>query len=116
APALIFDVEGTLVDCVEQTLESWRETLADFGLAVSTKQLQALSGMDGEDMLDTLLQSSKARALKHEILAKQGVRYREKFLRTVRPFPGIRPLFESIKELDRHIGLATTCQPDELSY
>jgi beta-phosphoglucomutase-like phosphatase (HAD superfamily) len=33
--ALIFDVEGTLVDCVCQTLESWRETLADFGLTFS---------------------------------------------------------------------------------
>lgn len=34
----------------------------------------------------------------------------------MRPFSGIRPLFERIKELDRQIGLATTCQPDELSY
>jgi hypothetical protein len=32
APALISTSRGTLVDCVDQTLESWRETLADFGL------------------------------------------------------------------------------------
>jgi phosphoglycolate phosphatase-like HAD superfamily hydrolase len=116
APALIFDVEGTLVDCVEQTLESWRETLADFGLNFSIKQLHPYSGMHGAEMLDHLLRSSKASRLKHEILAEQGARYRKKFLRTVRPFPGVRALFESIKELDRPIGLATTCQPDELSY
>ena len=67
-------------------------------------------------MLDTLLRGGKALALKQEILAEQRSRYREKFLRMVQPFPGIRPLFESIKDMGRLIGLATTCQPDELSY
>lgn len=116
APALILDVEGTLVDCVEQTLASWRETLADFGLGVSIEQLHPLSGMDGAEMLDRLLQGSKALALKQEILTEQGRRYREKFLPTVRPLPGIRSLFEGTKELGWRIGLATTCQPDELAH
>src|SRR5437879_2573417 len=60
APVLIFDVEGTLVDCVAQTLESWRETLADFGLRFSLEQLHGYSGMDGGEMLDSLLAGSKA--------------------------------------------------------
>jgi phosphoglycolate phosphatase-like HAD superfamily hydrolase len=72
--------------------------------------------MHGAEMLNHLLRGGKTLELKREILAEQGARYREKFLRTVLPFPGVRPLFENIKELDRHIGLATTCQPDELSY
>ena len=111
---LIFDVEGTLVDCVAQTLESWRETLADFGLSFSTGQLHVYSGMDGGEMLDLLLRGSKAHTLKDEILKEQGVRYREKFLPTVAPLPGIRPLFANARELGWRIGLATTCQPDEL--
>jgi phosphoglycolate phosphatase-like HAD superfamily hydrolase len=111
---LIFDVEGTLVDCVDQTLESWRETLADFGLNFSIEQLHPYSGMDGSEMLDVLLQDSKARNLKREILREQGARYREKFLPTVAAFPGIRSLFEYVKEVGWRVGLATTCQPDEL--
>ena len=114
--ALIFDVEGTLVDCVYQTLESWRETLADFGLTFSVEQLHPYLGMDGGEMLDFLLRDSKARGLKQEILSEQGVRYREKFLPTVAAFPGIRSLFGSVRELGWRIGLATTCQPDELQH
>ena len=30
----IFDVEGTLIDCVPQDLMSFQEALADFGMTV----------------------------------------------------------------------------------
>ena len=76
----IFDVEGTLIDCVAQTLESWRETLVDFGLQFSIEELHPFSGMDSGEMLDALLAGSKAIDLKQEILEEQGERYRNKFL------------------------------------
>src|SRR5438045_9309515 len=38
--ALIFDVEGTLIDCVPQTLACWHRTLLDFGYAFTEAQLQ----------------------------------------------------------------------------
>ena len=55
--AYIFDVEGTLVDCAPQTLQCWHETLASFGLPVPMVSLQRLSGMDGDEMLATLVPS-----------------------------------------------------------
>ena len=114
APVVIFDVEGTLVDCVGQTLESWRETLADFGLNFSIEQLHRFSGMDSGEMLDALLARSKAIALKEEILNEQGKRYRDKFLPNVAAIPGVQPLFARLCKLGCRLALATTCQPDEL--
>jgi phosphoglycolate phosphatase-like HAD superfamily hydrolase len=116
APAMIFDVEGTLVDCVQHTLESWQETLADFGVSAQIGQLHKYSGMDGGEMLDRLLQDGGAQDLKHEILTEQGIRYRDKFLPTVRPFPGVRAMFEGVRDGGWRIALATTCQPDELEH
>jgi len=111
APALIFDVEGTLVDCVEQTLASWHETLADFGLELSLKQLHRYSGMHGADMLDHLLRGHKARGSKDEILTEQGVRYREKFLRTgaaiLRHPPAVRT-HQGIGSADRSCDYLST--------
>src|ERR1700710_3016551 len=46
--AMIFDVDGTLVDSVPRSLECWRNTLKAFGHDISLSQLQALSGMDGD--------------------------------------------------------------------
>jgi phosphoglycolate phosphatase-like HAD superfamily hydrolase len=113
--AAIFDVEGTLVDCVPQTLESWREALAHFGFDFSTQRLHAFFGMDGGDMLDALLPRRKA-GLKKSILKEQGERYRRKFLSGVTPFRDIKPLFTEIKRNGWRIALATSCQPDELRY
>jgi beta-phosphoglucomutase-like phosphatase (HAD superfamily) len=39
----IFDVEGTLVDCVPQTLKSLREAIERFGHQVPYNTLQLLS-------------------------------------------------------------------------
>jgi phosphoglycolate phosphatase-like HAD superfamily hydrolase len=113
--AYIFDVEGTLIDCVGETLKCWRETLAGFGIAVPAAHLQRLSGMDADEMLATLLPSRDALARK-EILTDQGERYRAAYLPRVRAFAGIRALFTAIKTRGGRIALATDCQSDELRH
>jgi phosphoglycolate phosphatase-like HAD superfamily hydrolase len=111
--AYIFDVEGTLIDCAAESLHCWSETLAGFGVPVSSANLQRLSGMDGDEMLATLLPSLDEGARK-KILTAEGERYRAVYLPRVRAFPGVRPVFEAIKSHGARIALATDCQSDEL--
>ena len=113
--AYIFDVEGTLIDCVAETLRCWSETLAAFGISVPSTHLQRLSGMDGDDMLATLAPSLDERARK-EILNAQGKRYRAAYLPRVRAFPGVRAVFSAIKSTGGRIALATDCQAGELKH
>ena len=47
----IFDVEGTLVDSVQQNLLSLQVCLADFGISVPYELLQLYSGLDGDQTL-----------------------------------------------------------------
>ena len=81
--AYIFDVEGTLIDCVAETLQCRGETLAAFGISVPSGHLQLMSGMDGDEMLATLAPGLDQRARKN-ILAAQGERYRAVYLPRVR--------------------------------
>jgi phosphoglycolate phosphatase-like HAD superfamily hydrolase len=111
--AYIFDVEGTLIDCALQSLQCWHETLASFGLPVPMVSLQRLSGMDGDEMLATLVPSLDESARK-KILTAEGERYRAVYLPQVRAFPGVRAVFTAIKSLGARIALATDCQSDEL--
>jgi phosphoglycolate phosphatase-like HAD superfamily hydrolase len=111
--AYIFDVEGTLIDCVPDILKCWSETLAAFGVSVPTVQLQLMSGMDGDEMLATLVPSLDEHARK-KILTAQGERYRAVYLPQVRAFPGVRAVFTAIKSHGGCIALATDCQSDEL--
>jgi phosphoglycolate phosphatase-like HAD superfamily hydrolase len=111
--AYLFDVEGTLIDCVAEILQCWGETLADFGLHVPSAHLQRLSGMDGDEMLAILAPSLDEHARK-DVLKAQGERYRAVYLPRVRAFPGVRATFAAIKSRGGRIALATDCKDDEL--
>jgi len=113
--AYIFDVEGTLIDCVTEILQCWRETLAGFGIPVTSAHLQLLSGMDGDEMLATLIPDLDHHARK-KILRAQGERYRAIYLPQVRAFRGVRAVFTAIKSRGERIALATDCQKDELKH
>jgi phosphoglycolate phosphatase-like HAD superfamily hydrolase len=111
--AYIFDVEGTLIDCVPDVLKCWSETLAGFGVSVPAADLQRLSGMDGDEMLAILAPSLDQHARK-KIVTAEGERYRAVYLPRVRAFPGVRAVFAAIKSHGGSIALATDCQSDEL--
>src|SRR5258708_36447026 len=111
--AYIVDVEGTLIDCVPDILKCWSETLAASGVSVPTADLQLMSGMDGDEMLATLVPSLDEHARK-KLLTAQGERYRAIYLPQVRASPGVRAAFTAIKSHGGRIALATDCQSDEL--
>ena len=111
--AVIFDVEGTLVNCVALVLESWRNTLAEAGLALTSRQLQPYSGMDGREMLDHLLPQASPRQKRH-LLDAQGERYRRAYLGLAQPFERVESLFIALRRRRLLLGIATTCKRDEL--
>jgi HAD superfamily hydrolase (TIGR01509 family) len=112
--AALFDVEGTLVDTVALQLESWRETLNEAGYSFTHLDLQPFSGMDGQWMLDQLLPEEPL-DIKEYLLKTQGESYRRDFLPRAQPFPEVRLLFEALKQRDVLIGIATTCQKEQLA-
>jgi HAD superfamily hydrolase (TIGR01549 family) len=112
--ASIFDVEGTLIDCVPLQLECWRTTFQAAGHSFTFADLQPFSGMDGLWMLDNLL-PEEPQETKKRLVKAQGESYRDDFLCRAQPFPAVRELFETLKRQGVLIGIATTCQKDELA-
>jgi beta-phosphoglucomutase-like phosphatase (HAD superfamily) len=85
--AVIFDVEGTLVDAVPLSLLCWQETLEDHGFAVSRSVLQCLSGMDGQDMLARIA-PGLSRNGREQLIAAQGNSFKSRYLERVQPLRG----------------------------
>jgi len=112
--AVVFDIEGTLVDCLSLTLESWRQILQEAGYQVSHQDLQPWFGMDGMWMLNRLLPRESSQT-KECLVKAQGERYRRQFLQRAQPFAGVRNLFATLKQDRVLIGIATTCQKEELA-
>jgi HAD superfamily hydrolase (TIGR01509 family) len=48
--ALVFDLDGTLVDTVETRIRAWLATFDEFGIAVTRSQVAPLIGIDGRQL------------------------------------------------------------------
>jgi HAD superfamily hydrolase (TIGR01509 family) len=113
---VMFDVEGTLVDCVPQTLECWQRTFAEFGFEYSITRLQHYSGCDPDDMIKALLRGPERTRLASILKKRQGKRYRSEYLPWVEAFPGVRALFEALAAAGCARSLVTSCAKDELDH
>jgi HAD superfamily hydrolase (TIGR01549 family) len=109
----IFDVEGTLVDCVPQTLLSLQQALADAGVIVPYETLQLYSGLDGDQTLQLVAPDLDAGERKR-VMRAQGKLYEAKYLKGVRAFHGVRGVFEALRSSGGRIALATDCKGPEL--
>ena len=69
AQVVIFDVEGTLIDCATQMIDCWEDTFTKAGHRISRDELQLYSGMDGDEMLQALMPGLSATTRKALIVA-----------------------------------------------
>ena len=68
APALIFDLDGTLVDSVYQHVLAWHEALQEAGIELSVWRIHRRIGMSGGLLTRALLRET-GRALDEALLA-----------------------------------------------
>lgn len=115
ADVFVFDVEGTLVDAMMPTLRCWRESLAGFGHDVSLAEIHRYAGMDSDDMLAKLLPGANKNE-RHEMIEKEGARFREDYLAHIPALPGARALLQDLKRSGRKVALATDCARDQLTH
>src|SRR5947208_11656311 len=108
----IFDVEGTLVDCVRQNLLSLQESLANFGATVPYEILQLYSGLDGDETLQLIAPAMSAEERKTVLEAEEKI-YNGKYLAMAKPFAGVRDVLEAIAKAGGRIALATDCKSPE---
>jgi HAD superfamily hydrolase (TIGR01549 family) len=109
----IFDVEGTLVDCVPQTIFSLQMSLADLGLTVPYETLQLYVGLDGNQALQ-LLAPGIDDSTRKKVLTNRASRYRETYLSGIKAFREVREMFMALKKDGAKIALATDCKGPEL--
>lgn len=111
---VIFDIDGTLVDSNRLHAESWAETLASFGYAITADDVQPLIGMGGDKLLPALIGVDSE--------SDDGMRYSErrtelffeKYLPRVRAFPGARAFAERLREDGYLLVTASSASEEEL--
>ncbi len=112
--AIIFDVDGTLVDSVDAHAQAWVETLADFGCPVDFAAVRHQIGKGGDQLMKEFLSDEQIERDGKEIEAQRKAHFAKHYLPDVKGFPRVRKLFERLLEDDRQIALASSAAGDEL--
>jgi len=114
--AVVFDIDGTLVDSVDLHARAWLEAFALFGHKLSFAEVRKQIGKGGDQLMPVFLSKEEIRR-SGELLEKiRGDIYKQRYMKKVEPFPKVRELFSRIKSDGLQIALASSAKGDELEY
>ena len=112
--AVIFDIDGTLLDSVDLHAEAWREAFREFGHEIAFEKIRSQIGKGGDQLLPVFLTPQELKEKGKALQDFRGSLFKEKYLPRVKPFPEVRELFEKIKGNGQKLALASSAKGDEL--
>lgn len=113
--AVILDVDGTLVDSNAAHAESWADAFRAFGFAVTSDQVRPLIGMGGDELMPRAIGVDRQSPLGKAINARRKELFLERYLPTLEPLPGVRPLLERMRQEGLKLVVATSAEAEELA-
>jgi HAD superfamily hydrolase (TIGR01509 family) len=112
--AVIFDVDGTLVDSNDAHTRAWIQALEEGGRRVSYSQIRPLIGMGGDKLLPAAAEVDSESAEGKAIMARRGEIFRAEFLPRLRAFDGARELLQVLKSRGLGLAVASSAERKEL--
>jgi HAD superfamily hydrolase (TIGR01509 family) len=114
--AAIFDIDGTLVDSVDLHARAWQDAFRRFGIETDFRQVRKQIGKGGDKLMPVFLSEAELRARGKEIQAYREKIFHRDYMGSVKPFPGVRQLFERILEDGVLIALASSATAEDLEF
>lgn len=113
--AVLFDIDGTLVDSNDFHVAAWEVAFAEGGHAISREQIHGQIGKGGDNLVPALLPELDADAV--EALGKvQGTVFRERFIEGIRPFPGAHDLLARVADAGKQVVLASSANGPDIEH
>jgi HAD superfamily hydrolase (TIGR01509 family) len=112
--AVIFDVDGTLVDSNDAHAEAWVRALADHGRRVEFSRVRPLIGMGGDKLLAEVADLDVDSAAGRAIDARRRQFFLRELVPQLRPTRGARELLEWLRDQRLTLTVATSAQREEL--
>jgi HAD superfamily hydrolase (TIGR01509 family) len=112
--AVIFDVDGTLIDTVDLHASAWVEALGHFGFHIAYEDMRSQIGKGGDQILHGLLPPDVIEQKGETIKDFRSSLFKRDYLAKARPFPGVRNLFERIRASGQRAVLASSGTGEEV--
>ncbi|CAA9406895.1 MAG: hypothetical protein AVDCRST_MAG74-1936 [uncultured Pyrinomonadaceae bacterium] len=114
--AIIFDVDGTLVDTVDMHAEAWQRAFREFGKELEFQLVREQIGKGGDQLMPEFLSEKELEEFGEKLEERRTELFDTEYLPKTKPFPKVRELCERIKKDDIKIVLASSATGDEVEF
>jgi HAD superfamily hydrolase (TIGR01549 family) len=114
--AVIFDIDGTLIDSVDVHAQAWREAFLQFGKDIPHPKLRPSIGKGGDQFMPDFLSQEEIDEFGVAMEKWRGEHFKTNYMKAIRPFTFVRELGLRLRRDGKRLALATSAKGDELDY
>ena len=112
--AIIFDIDGTLVDSVDLHALAWHEAFRHFGHSVTFEQARSQIGKGGDQLMPALLSKEEISDHGKELEEWRAQLFKSTYLECVRPFSAVVELLQCVRDIGLKVAVASSAKEDEV--
>ncbi len=113
--AVVFDVDGTLIDSNDGHAQAWELAFARFGHVIPAAEVRPHIGKGGDQLVPEFLPPEEVKTRGQAISDARTAIVKERFLPRFRPFPEVRELFLDLRARGVRLALASSATAGELT-
>lgn len=114
--AVIFDVDGTLVDTVDMHAEAWQRAFKEFGKNLEFQAVREQIGKGGDQLMPEFLTKEEMSDFSEKLEKRRTEIFDNEYLPKTKPFPKVRELVERIKKDGIKVVLASSATDEEVKF
>jgi len=109
--AILFDMDGVLVDSMNHHMQSWKQLLEKYGISITERFIYEHEGAMGVDIIQNLFHKTGLLIdgdKVTEIYDRQNRIFREEYLAKVRLYPETLTLIDGFQQRGLRLGMVTS--------
>jgi HAD superfamily hydrolase (TIGR01509 family) len=114
AKAVLFDIDGTLVDSNDAHAHAWIRAFSEAGVQVAFENVRCAIGMGGDKLMPAVAGIEEESALGRRIATRRQENFKADYLPHLKPFPDAGTLVRTVESLGLKAVAASSAKRDEL--
>ncbi|HJE23583.1 MAG TPA: HAD family hydrolase [Methylorubrum populi] len=112
--AVVFDIDGTLLDSVDLHARAWVEAFAHFGIRTEEAAVRRQIGKGGDQLLPVFVDEARLAREGEAIEAYRSDLFKRRYLAQTKPFPGVQSLLSHVRDAGQTVALASSGKASEV--
>ncbi len=110
--AVLFDMDGTIIDSVDNIVRCWVWAFRQKGIPVTREQIYNYLGRTADDIMARIASSEEERELLAEVYRLARICGEKTWREDVKLYPGVKETLEYLRNKGYRLGLVTSSHAD----